>query len=269
MKNRKYQNPGSRKPEQPPGRRLRWARAAGLAVLGGMGLGALVWSLAPDDPYLAPVHPRAVHAEGEHDTTRIVSDISRGVDRAQPHQAASGAQAATPQGDDPPPAGLNTQQWQALKLSLADHPQREAELARISALMAFRSDVARLRELRQGGHATPESQTLARRVQADLPTRLASREIGAAEAQALQAAVLEVLQADASQRAAQLSQWRAGLAAAQPPASVDPREQAFSSGQAALLAAWQAEPAGQRDPAQLQGRIEALRHSLFEAPAAR
>lgn len=239
----------------------------GLGLLGAAGLAGWLWwpGAAPRALADAALPPDATLTAGERRAAGPVPPSATVADLPLTAQAGPPPQAP----DAPPPPGLSAEQWQALQASLAGHPQREAELARITALMGFRHDVARLRALRRDGHATPEALALAQRVQAGLPARLAAREISAADAQALQAAALDVLQPDAGRRAEQLAQWRAALAAAQPAEAPDARELAFQRGQVALLAAWQAEPAAQRDPAQLQGRIEALRQSLFEAPAAR
>lgn len=240
-----------------------WPVLGGLGLLAGAGLAGWLWWPGAVPTSLAAPGPGP--AAAGHAALPTVPPA--GPSTGAPRPSAPGQPPLAPEAAPPP--GMSAEQWQALQASLADHPQREAELARITTLMGFRHDVARLRALRREGHATPEWQALAQRVQAGLPARLAAREISAAEALALQAAVLEVLQPDAGRRAEQLTQWRASQAAAQPANAPDARELAFQRGQTALLAAWQAEPAAQRDPAQLQARIEALRHSLFEAPAAR
>ena len=56
---------------------------------------------------------------------------------AQPHQPAGPASAAAAAPSTQPPYGLSPEQWQQLQQALADHPQRDAEIARIGAYMQY------------------------------------------------------------------------------------------------------------------------------------
>jgi hypothetical protein len=165
------------------------------------------------------------------------------------------------------PAGLTPDEWQQLREDLANHPQREAELARISQLMLFHKRVQQFRELRSAGTATGPLRALAQAIDAEMHTHLQNNELSAGEARLLKAALLEVLQPDALQRQAALAQWAAGesaLVAAQH--QDDAREVQYKQKEAELLAAWQARPAAQRDPRELETQLEALRRQVFPEP---
>lgn len=140
-----------------------------------------------------------------------------------------------------------------MEAELASHPAPAAERARLVAYFTWSDAVQRWRDAR--GDAG-----LARQVAAGLPERLAQREVSAAEARQLQAALLLTLEPDEARRVAALQAFDASLPA---PAAPDPRDQAFRKSQAALVAAWQARPAEQRDPAVLARDIEALRRTHF------
>lgn len=191
---------------------------------------------------------------------------------------ASTARPAAASPDPTRPRGVSAEQWRQVREALAEHSDRDAELARIGAFLSYQSDVERLRELRQRGAArsaaeSAELRALAQSIDAGLSERLARKEMTAGEALALRSAVLEALQdgetaspVQIALRQQQLLAWGQDLArratAARKP---DPREQRFGVEQAALVAAWQARPEAQRDPRELEQALEALRLRSFPA----
>jgi hypothetical protein len=161
--------------------------------------------------------------------------------------------AAAPVALGAPPPGLTAEQWAAVEAELASHPTPAAERARLIAYFTWSDAVQRWRDAR--GDAA-----LAQQVAAGLPERLAQREVSAAEARQLQAALLLTLEPDEARRVTALKAFDASLPA---PAAPDPRQLAFQKSQAALVSAWQARPAAERDPASLARDIEALRRTHF------
>jgi tryptophan 2,3-dioxygenase len=112
----------------------------------------------------------------------------------------------------------------------------------------------------QRWRAAPGDAALARPVDAGLPARLARREVSAAEARQLKAALLQTLAPDDATRAAALQAFDASLPQ---PLAPDPRQQAFAQAQAAAVTAWQAQPSDQRDPQALAQTLAALRQTHF------
>jgi len=168
------------------------------------------------------------------------------------------------------PEGMTAAQWLVLQESLKDHPQREAEIARISEYMAFQSRLDRYRSLRAqtDSAAQASARELAGGLLDGLPTHAARGELSAAEALLVQGALIDTLLPDDAARALRRDQERKRLADALPAA---PDEQAtaernarFLREQAALVAAWQAQPPARRDPHALEASIAALRQSIFD-----
>jgi hypothetical protein len=169
-----------------------------------------------------------------------------------------------------PPSGVTAEQWQSLRDSLARHPDRDREMARIAAYFEYRHAV---QALRSGPRDTANAEALrdaARRVDAGLADRIAQGEVTAGEALALKQAALDVLEPDASRRAQEIAQWRA----TQAPAAVNGnaanddanRNALFRERQAELIATHRTLPASQRDPARLADQLQALRTEIFDAP---
>jgi hypothetical protein len=163
----------------------------------------------------------------------------------------------------PAPAGLSAQEWQQLNDALKDHPQREAEIARVTNYLRFAQSVQQFQTLREQTKGAPSDalRALAQTLNTGLEDRLKQGELSGGEAQLLKAAVLEVLMPDAAQRNTALRQWQQARAA--PTAVADAREAVYQREQATLLAAWQALPAAQRDEKQLEAQLEALRQRIF------
>lgn len=166
----------------------------------------------------------------------------------------------------PESTGLSAEQLQQLRDTLADHPDREAEFARIVAYLRFGSDWQRFLERRATAPVAAETRALAQRLDADLDARLKNREVTQGEALQIKSALLEVLTPDAGARSTQLAQWREAQAAAAGTPAVDPRIAQFERLQAERVAAWQALPPAQRDARRLEAELEALRQSVFNAP---
>lgn len=242
-----------------------------LAWLGGLLAAAVAVLLLVDlkAPLLAPA-PRPVPAASGQ-----ASPFGAGLPVAGPDHApapasadTSAAQPAAPATVAPPgapPAGVTPEQWQQLQQALANHPAREAELARVGEYLAFQNRFNRFQQLRQQPDAAPaELATLARALDAELPQRLARRELGAGEARLLKMALLQVLQPDDTLRQAALAAWadtEARLAAGR--TAPDPRDATWQQQQAAAVAAWQALPEAQRDPRALEQQLETLRQAIY------
>lgn len=164
---------------------------------------------------------------------------------------------------------MTPEQWAQVQVSLANHPAREAELARIADYMAFRHDLARFQHLRQTpGVAPAELERLARSLDARLSDRLARSEMHAGEARLVKLALLDVLETDAGLRTVAAAAWaQVESALAVSRAVPDARESAYQAQQRATVAAWQALPPDRRDPRALEAQLDALRRHTFEAPA--
>ena len=167
-----------------------------------------------------------------------------------------------------PPEGMTAQQWLALRESLKDHPQRDAEIARVSEYMAFQSRFEHYRALRaQGASGEAAARELASGLLDALPAHAARGELSAGEAALMQQALIDTLLPEAS-RAARRGLERKRLADALPVRddlqASDERNARFQREQAALVARWQALPAAQRDTQALEASIAALRQSIFD-----
>lgn len=156
------------------------------------------------------------------------------------------------------PPGVTAEQWAALEAELRTRPDGAAERSRLIDYFTWADAVQRWR-------TTPQDAALAAAVDAGLDQRLQNREVSAAEARVLKAALLATLEPDATRRAAALQAYEGGLPTSAGPSA---REKAFQRQQAALVAAWQARPAAERDPAALTRQLDALRRTHFAATAA-
>ena len=166
------------------------------------------------------------------------------------------------------PEGMTAEQWLTLNESLKDHPDREAEIARVSDHMGYRAQLERYRALlAQGPASEVQARELAATLLDALPARVARSEASAVEALALQERLLHTLYPDESTRQERREVERRRLQDAQP-VPPDLREQAerdarYQREQSAVVAAWRALPAEQRDPKQLEAAIQALRLSIY------
>ncbi|HEV8691158.1 MAG TPA: hypothetical protein VGQ91_12730 [Ideonella sp.] len=160
---------------------------------------------------------------------------------------------------------LDAAQWNQLQAALADHPQRDAETARVVELLAYQRSVRSLRAQRQSGTAAPALIELARRLDAELPLHLARGEMTGPEAMRLKATLLESLEPDPARRAEALAAWRDAQLQAHPRAT-DPRDAAFLQAQQALVAQWRATAPPGTPPDGLIAELEALRQRSYAPP---
>ena len=251
-------------------RRRRWIGASVLAALAAMA--TLGWN-----GWIRPGNQAPQQAGGPNasmDSIAVPTGSSGGVfavsaeaGRANvPAAPGAAAPAAEPSSGSPP--GLTPQQLSELRASLENHPQREAEVERIAAYMQFAQQWTQFRERRAAGAAVSELQPLASALDGALEERLRQREMSAAEALQVKAALLEALVPDVASRQTALSTWRSAALAGAPPAAAAPQDEAFQRRQAEIVAAWRALPPEQRDERRLEAELDALRSVAFPAPAA-
>jgi len=245
------------------------AAAAGLVVLATL-VALPAWRHGAD----APPAAGAVPVPG----TIPSSDAARGLAAnavapvvAPPATAAAKRETATPNADTPP-AGLSAEQWRELRATLADHPQREAETARVVAYLQFAARWRQFAEQRAGGAAVAELKPIALELDAALDTRVQQRELAGAEARAVKGALLEVLEPDPAARERTLRDWQARIGTTQRAAQAaqqaadDAQRREFERRQAEIVAAWRALPPSQRDAQRLEADLEALRLGVFATP---
>ena len=189
---------------------------------------------------------------------------------SQPANPAPVAAPQTTSGPITPPEGMTSAQWDLLRDQLKDHPQREAEIARVGAAVTYLSRLNRFRAQRQptSAEASPADRELAAWLLEQLPARIANREVSGSEGRRLSGALLDALAATPAQRELATQ----ALADAVPAdssvlarAELDLRYQRES---AALLATWQAQPPGARNAEQLEASLLALRGALFTTASA-
>lgn len=181
-----------------------------------------------------------------------------------PPRGADGAPAlpAAPTGSSGIPPGMTADQWRQLNDALRDHPEREAEIARITSFVAFNSRVQQFHTQRTVGARPATLQPLAEQLQTEIGERLKRGELTLAEAENLETELLEVLETDTAARERSLAQWRSEHAATPGP-EIDPREAEFGRQLAAAVENWQTLPEEQRDPQQLEAQLQAIRDSLY------
>lgn len=211
--------------------------AASAAALLWFGRGLLDAPVSPKEASVSPAPQR-----GTADLARVAAGAP-----PAPPAIATATTAATP------PPGVAPEQWAALLAELKGRPDAAAETERLRAYFEWSDAVQRWRGAR-------DDPALAGAVDAGLSARLDRREVSAAEARLLEAALLETLEPDPSRRLAALQAFDAGLPTAAGP---DARQRQFQQRQAALVATWQARPAAERDPAALARQLEALRRTHF------
>ncbi|CAN5899355.1 hypothetical protein BH11PSE8_BH11PSE8_37590 [soil metagenome] len=171
-----------------------------------------------------------------------------------------------------PPAGVSAEQWAALQDALRNHPQREAELARISAYMAFQARQTRYRELLMSGRAGLEdARAMAASLLQELPAHVARGEVAGGEAILLQQSLFDTLASDASARVQQRLALRDAIPVPEDVQAQVALDARYKREEAALVKDWGARPAAQRDPSALADALETLRQTIFAdgtAPAA-
>jgi hypothetical protein len=185
---------------------------------------------------------------------------------------AAAARAGTAPNPDTPPDGLSAEQWRELRAALADHPQREAETARVVAYLQFAARWQHFVERRSAGAPAAELRPTALELDRALDARVQRRELGGAEARAVKGALLDVLEPDPAARERTLRTWQSGVEAALRSTHAAQRTadeaqaREFERRQAEIVAAWRALPPARRDAQRLEAELEALRQSVFAAP---
>ncbi|CAN5409357.1 hypothetical protein BH11PSE9_BH11PSE9_21380 [soil metagenome] len=163
-----------------------------------------------------------------------------------------------------PPGGMTAEQWAALQDALRDHPQREAELARISAYMAFQARQSRYRDLLTSGPAgLEEARAIAASLLQELPAHVARGEVAGGEAMLLQQALFDTLGSDAAARVQQRLALRDAIPVPQDVQAQVALDARYKREEAALVKDWGTRPAAQRDPAALAEALETLRQNIF------
>ncbi len=195
-----------------------------------------------------------------------------------PDAAASAAAATSPPpraqapvATRPVPPGVTPGQWQALVAEMSARPDGERELARLDAYFRFADTVRQFRELNRasGADPTPALVALAQRIDAELDTHVAQRELAGSEAYDIKATVLEVLEPDADAADDKLERWAAGLPRSRTDSdrAAMQRDTEFELRRKALIQAWSTQPVQARDPRALERDIQNLRQEIYGKPA--
>ena len=236
-----------------------------LSLLGGLLAAALSVALLVDTKSLPvadhrsvplpPVPPAAANSAALPTPAPSALPVAIPVTPDLPLAAAAGA----------PPAGVTAEQWRHAQHAMADHPAREAELARLADYLAFKNRADRFQALRQQpGAAGAELAELAHLLDSALPERLARREVGAGEARLLKLALLQVIQPDELLRSQALAGWaRSEAQLASGRQGSDPRDAQWQRRQAEATSAWLAQPEALRDPKALEAQLQTLREQIY------
>jgi len=187
-------------------RRRQWLGVAVMAAFIAFG-----WWISRPGPM--PALPEMPAAPAD---SRSFSDAASAV--APVAEAASAAASATTPAD-PVPEGLSEAQWKDLQLVLKDHPNRDAELARVAEFVAYESRLQRFQQLSAtpATEQSPEARELARTLLEQLPIRIGNGEVSAPEAGALSERLLVTLHPDPVEYERERVALRARLAAVTPP----------------------------------------------------
>lgn len=243
--------------------------AWGIALPGAALVLAGLWLGGPGGPSQAG--GVAVPATSPAKAVQAVASLQPALGAA-PAAADSLARVDAPTAGGPVPPGVTATQWQQLVAEHAGRPEGAAELQRLSEYFHFSAALQQFRQLRKSAVGGPELTALAQVLDRGLDARLQRQEVNGAEARAIKAAVLEVLQPDEAARQAALRQWQAAaapLASGMPRvAETRARDAEFLRLQAAAVATWSARPAAERDPQALEREIAALKQATYSSPAA-
>ncbi len=233
-------------------------RPTPVVVLSGLiltvGIATLLW--APGDGS-ADAQATAADAAGMTSVRPAASSMPippAGLEaRAPVATAANLTTTAAPQNDDPL-QGLTADERDALTAALAQHPQRDAEMRRVAGFLRLQRQV----ETWAAAEREPAlRRDLAARIEAALPTALATRSVTAGEALQLQSRLIADREPDTARADAELAAWRTRHVP--PAAGPDTQERAFLAQQQALASA------GSLKPDQLAPALEALRQQHFAA----
>lgn len=187
----------------------------------------------------------------------------------QPVVAASPASAEAVSGsaaEGAVPDGLTPQEWARLRQALADTPDAASELQRIGRWLSFQRQGQRFQDALHRRDHGPQTQALARRIDAEMDTHLALGELSGPEALALKAAVLGELEPDTRVREQALTQWRQAHVDRNL-GTMDPRDAAYLAAQAELVN----RPGTRTDQPEnreaLQAQLTRVRERVYGTPA--
>lgn len=242
-------------------RKALWLAAGVLLLVG------VAWWQWPEASHADAVAP-ATHADATQRSAVAMfapipappDSLSEARPVASPAPAASNAAA--------PPPGVTVAQWAQLRAEMANQPNGHAELRRLTEYFVYADVLQRFRRLHAQGGSLVEQRALAQQLDRGLDDRLQRREVSAADAQRIKAAVLEVTLPDVSQRQHELALWTQAQRARAGTQDADSaqREAQFQRQQSAIVAAWSARPPAERDPKVLEAQLEALRRASFATP---
>jgi hypothetical protein len=159
------------------------------------------WSLkdAPAPKVHSEIDPPDVAASGRAPSPFGSGPVVTGPDAESPPSADAAAQ--------PTPPGITPEQWDQLQQAFAGHPQRDAELAKASARLAYDNLMQRYLSRRSQGATVAELTPMARQLDAGLDGRVASGDMGTPDALMLKQALLEDLEPNEARREAMLDEW--------------------------------------------------------------
>jgi hypothetical protein len=241
-------------PSRQPSRKAFWRAWMLAALAAGMVAAGAWWLQGGQPPHAATASPAV--ARPVQTPAASAAQTASSIEPSTAPFTSSGAAA---------PQGLSAEQLQQLRASLAQHPQREAEVARVSAYLLYSAQWQNFLDRRAAGAAAEELLPLARTLDTGLEQRVLQREVSAGEALLMKNALLEVLAPDTAARQAALRDWRERSSAAVPNAP-DPQTAEFERRQAEIVSQWRALPPNQRDAQRLEADLEALRQSSFATP---
>jgi len=229
------------------------------AVTFAVALGATVY-LIQQEPTPEPVAATSTEPTnlGQASTTMLPPSDQTALTQPTPTQM--------PAADDARPADFSQEEWDQLLSAVKDHPDPQAELARLVTYLRYQRD---LEHWNLAQPHTAERQEIGQRLLEALPTRLANREVTASEALLLQATIYSDLIPDEVERAAAIEQARNQLQrqikndpAVQAQQQKDQaRRQVYKEREAEILSRFKA---GQIDAAQFEKELQAVRVEVYQ-----
>ncbi|MES2091616.1 MAG: hypothetical protein V4532_16820 [Pseudomonadota bacterium] len=162
-------------------------------------------------------------------------------------------------------AELTSQELIELQAAVADHPQREQELARLVDYARFHKQTEQWRSLHDGP-LTPARIALARSLLEVVPTHYARGELMGPQAFVMAQALIRDIEPNPQRQAARLTQEQARIEQAAPTVEqpeVQAKFDAFTIKQKAMVAAHEALPSHQQNAQQLEAAIEAERRVIL------
>lgn len=189
-------------------RRRQWLGVAVMAVVILVGL----WLVRPAPMPALPESPSAStgsSAAGSNDARSFNDAATNAASVANPNGAPAVAapdagsarvSAALPASSaaEAVPTGLTETQWKELQAVLKDHPNRDAEIARVTDFVDFQARLQRFMQLSAAPTTAlnPDTRDLARTLLEQLPLRLTNGEVSGNEVQTLADQLLATLHPD-------------------------------------------------------------------------